>query len=141
MNNFLERRSAATFPGIFGTLFEEAARGFEASGFPALNITEHKDRLQLEMAVPGFKKEEIRVKADENRFLRIEGDQEKNDPEEAMVYRKQEFSLRNFSRSFRLGKDLNADEISAACENGILRITIPKIKAEHERSVRHIPLQ
>ena len=141
MNNFLERRSAATYPGIIGSLFEEAVRGIDNPGFPALNIAEQKDLLRLELAIPGFNKEEIRLKVDENRYLRIEGEKLKNDPEENVLYRKQEFGLRNFARSYRLGKSLNTDEISAAYENGILKISIPKVREEQDRGVHHIHLQ
>ena len=139
--NYLSFYHNSRIPALMQQMLEEPVSGSKNGTAVPVNICEQRDFLEIELAVPGFGKEEISIQVDENRSLRISGKPaERQSPSEA-VFRKKEFTVRAFTKNYRLGKGLNAEEISADFENGILRISIPKIKAEQEQLVRHIPLQ
>lgn len=93
--------------------------------FPAVNIVETKDDYQLEFNVPGRKKEDFKITVDKN-ILTISFEKNEEHKEENKQYIKKEFVTQSFKRSFTLDEKINADEINAKYENGILLLTLPK---------------
>jgi HSP20 family protein len=95
---------------------------------PATNITEDKDAFHLEMAVPGFSKDDFKINLEKN-ILTVSSameQEEKKDENTQMDYRMREFGRRNFCRSFNLSEEINKEEIRAEYVNGILKIMLPK---------------
>jgi HSP20 family protein len=94
---------------------------------PAVNIVESPENFRLEVAAPGLAKENFEVKV-ENELLTISAQKEVS-KEENGKYTRREFGYFGFKRSFVLPDTVNADEIAATYENGILNVTLAK-KAE-----------
>jgi len=91
---------------------------------PAINIIENEDIYSIELAAPGLKKEDFSIEFD-NGKLTISA--KKQEEENTKNYTKREFNYAEFSRSFVVPKQKVDDgKISAAYENGILNITLPK---------------
>ncbi len=93
---------------------------------PAANVREEKDAFLIDVAAPGMKREDFKVEID-NGVLMISAKAEEHKEEKTDEYRRQEFSYRNFRRSFWLPDNVNAEMISAQYENGLLRLRMPKI--------------
>lgn len=114
----------------FSNLFN---RYFEGEFAPsvsqkAANIKESEDAFEIDMMVPGYKKEQINIELDDN-LLTISADIEAKNEEEGW---RKEFVLDSFSRSFQLPKIVNMEGITAEQNDGILRILIPKLKEEQK---------
>lgn len=92
---------------------------------PAVNVKEEKDAFMIEVAAPGMKKEDFKVEM-ENGVLMISATTEEKKEDKTSDYRRQEFSYRNFKRSFWLPENITPDKISAQYENGLLKLTLPK---------------
>ncbi len=92
---------------------------------PAVNIRETNDSFVLEVAVPGFGKEDFNVNV-ENDLLTISGNKETKSEQEESGYTRKEFSYNSFSRSFTLPESVNAENINGNYSNGILTVTLPK---------------
>jgi HSP20 family protein len=95
---------------------------------PATNVTETEQAYQLEMAVPGFNKEDFRINLEKD-VLTISSETEKKEQTEEnpdQNFRMREFARRNFCRSFSLTESIDKDSIKAEYTNGILMITLPK---------------
>jgi len=95
---------------------------------PATNITETDQAFKLEMAVPGYSKEDFRINLEKdvlNISVEITNKETEEQKDEA-AYRMREFGRRNFCRSFNLGDSINKDEIKAEYLNGILTVSLPK---------------
>ncbi len=139
--NHLSFYHNSRIPSILQRILEEPlVSGEKESGVP-VNIYEKQDFLEIELAIPGLGKGDISIQVDENRSLRISGKPAEKQSSSEAVLRKKEFSVRGFTKNYRLGKGLNAEEISAAFENGVLRISIPKIQAEQKQLLRQILVQ
>jgi len=108
------------FPATFGRNLRE-----DVFSFPPVNIIEKNDAYHLEVAVPGWQKENFNVKLDGNLLTISAEKKEKVKDETAKVVRK-EFSSRSFKRSFTLDEKIEAANISAKYENGILKVELPK---------------
>ena len=89
------------------------------------NESTHKDVL-LEAEVPGLTKDDVSVEVKDN-ILAVSGERKVKRDDDA-VYVRKELKRSSFKRSFSLGDNLDSERISAEFENGILTITIPKIK-------------
>ncbi|WP_211356885.1 Hsp20/alpha crystallin family protein [Phaeodactylibacter luteus] len=105
---------------------------------PAINVLEDKAQFTIEVAAPGFNKEDFDIQADKGR-LTIKGEHSaKEEVKEEKIMRR-EFSFSSFSRSFQLPENIEASQIAAKYENGVLRIALPKV-AKEEAAVKKIEI-
>ncbi|GAB3560463.1 Hsp20/alpha crystallin family protein [Spirosoma fluminis] len=104
---------------------------------PAVNVKETETAFQLELAAPGLKKEDVKVNVEHNKLTIAYKHEEKAD-ETTEKYTRHEFSYNAFERSFRLPKNVNADQITAAYVDGILTVELPKIEVKEEKLVKEI---
>ena len=93
---------------------------------PAVNVKEDADGFTLAVAAPGYAKEEIEVKVDEN-VLTISSDKNEETMEkEGEKFTRKEFKYASFKRTFTLPETADTTKIAANYENGILNVAIPK---------------
>ncbi|XP_024536809.1 16.9 kDa class I heat shock protein 1 [Selaginella moellendorffii] len=105
---------------------------------------ETADHHILQIDLPGVKKDRLHLKVEGNRMLVICGEKhrDKPDKEKGEKARFYERFGGEFSRSFRMPKDAKIDEITATMEDGVLTVTIAKIKsAEQKPDVKNINIQ
>lgn len=93
--------------------------------FPAVNIVETNDAYELEFNVTGRKKEDFKITIDKN-ILTVSFEKNEEHKEENKRFIKREFVTQSFKRSFTLDEKINAGDINAKYENGILFLTLPK---------------
>lgn len=97
----------------------------QAVAWPAANVVESATNFELQLAVPGWQKEDFEIKV-ENKILSISAKNESTVPAEGTQTRHREFQRKAFSRSFSLPKVVNTDLIGAKYEQGVLVVTLPK---------------
>jgi HSP20 family protein len=114
--------------------------GIDSDGMtvPAVNVSDHDDNYELHLAAPGMKKEDFQVNINENVLvIRAERKAERKDDESA--YTRREFRYHSFERRFTLPEDINHEKIKARYEDGILKVSLPKMPVlEAEREVKKI---
>lgn len=95
---------------------------------PAVNISESEKQYSLEVVAPGFKKEDFRLKVDDD-VLSISAEA-KSETGKANApgkdYTRREYSYSSFTRSFRLPDNVKDDHIKASYREGVLHIDLPK---------------
>lgn len=92
---------------------------------PAVNIKDNTENFELELAVPGMKKEDFSVEID-NDVLTISSEVHTENEENKDNYTRKEFSFTSFKRAFTLPETVDGAKIDAKYEDGILRLTLPK---------------
>ena len=106
--------------------FEKLYAPFQNEGFvPSANIRENEKNFEIELAVPGMKKDDFKINL-ENNVLTISSEMEEEQKEENKNFTRREFTYGSFSRSFTLPKIVETEQIKASYENGILHIQLPK---------------
>lgn len=96
--------------------------------YPKVDITEFDDRIEIVAAVTGLKKEDISVEFKPG-VLVIKGNKNvKNEEKRGGKVLIKELKHSSFQRSFGLTSDLDIDSSDAKFDNGVLTITIKKIK-------------
>jgi HSP20 family protein len=113
----------------------------QSSGVPAVNIRETKDEYAIEVAAPGMKKEDFRLKV-ENDVLTIssENQSEKEEKDDKGQYTRREFSYQSFQRSFTLPNTVQGDKIEATYTDGVLHIKLPKKEEAKQKPPREIKI-
>ena len=97
-----------------------------ALNVPAMNVKEEREFFMIDLAVPGMKREDFNIEIDRG-VLMISASTEEKKEEKTEEYKRQEFSFRNFKRSFWLPENINMDQIVATYENGLLKLKLPKM--------------
>lgn len=127
----LLKSNSNLFPSVFSDFFEmdkflDNLPGWDRdSWLPATNIKEGEKEYEIELAVPGMKKEDIKVEVEEG-LLTVSGSSEEEKKEEKDNYLRREYESSSFVRSFSLPEDANEDKISSRYEEGILKIHVDK---------------
>lgn len=106
---------------------------------PAVNIAETDGDFQIELAVPGMKKEDFKISIDKN-VLSISSEKKNENVQEGKKFSKREFSYASFTRSFNLPETIDQSKVDAAYSDGILKLTVAK-KEEAKVQSREIAVQ
>ena len=110
------------FPDIDRKLY-----GKHAARVMKTDVHEHEDGYELDIDLPGFKKEEINLSL-ENGYLSVSAakalDNDHKDKKGKLI--RQERYAGSMQRSFYVGDIITEDEIKAKFENGVLKLSIPK---------------
>ncbi len=105
---------------------------------PAANIRESNESYWVEMAVPGYDRNDIRIELDQKRLTisaEVKGDERENG------YTRREFGTGSFTRRFLLPAAADTEKIGASYENGVLSVKIPKRDEAIPRPPRQIDIQ
>ena len=95
------------------------------SNIPAANIIEADDHFDIQLAVPGKKKNDFKIELEEG-ILTISSKIERNSTEEDNSFTRKEFGYSSFKRLFNIPETVSTDRISANYKEGILTVSLPK---------------
>ena len=135
---FVKRKTSRTFlDDIFSNLNEVIGSDF-VNNRPAVNVIESKDAYTLSLAAPGLEKGDFDLNIDKN-LLTISVEKE-TETVEGEKYTRREFGYTKFTRSFRLPKTVETENIAGTYKNGILNVTLPKKEEAKELPPRKIEI-
>ena len=119
-------------PTSFSTLIDRffndslSPSGGSAYSFvPKVDIVETEKAYEIHLAVPRVNKDDFKIDLNENR-LTVSGERKFTKEKKENNFHVVENQYGNFSRAFTLPENVDAGKITAAYNNGILEITIPK---------------
>lgn len=100
---------------------------------PATDIHETDDGLMVVMEVPGVERKDIDINV-ENEVIRVEGriDTSKYDGLDPLYT---EYNVGHFARNFTLSNKIDQQKIGAQLEDGVLTLTLPKLKEAQPRRI------
>ena len=127
-NSTLNDFVPTTFSNLIDRFFNESLsrQGGSAYSFvPRVDIVENEKSFELHVAVPGMNKEEFKIELNDN-FLTVSGERKFTKEKKENNFHSIETQYGSFSRSFALPENVDASNINAKYENGILEITVPK---------------
>jgi HSP20 family protein len=103
---------------------------------PAVNIFESDSDFKIEMMLPGFTKEDLKINFHEE-LLTIKVDNKEVEGQKSEEYKfvRREFDVYNFEKQFKVPQSVNTAAIDARFENGILNIVLPKKEEVLEKAV------
>jgi len=105
---------------------------------PSVNIIENAKGYDIELAAPGLKKNDFKVKL-ESGMLTISAEKREEKEEKTRNYTRQEFRYNTFTRSFTLPENVKEDDVRARYEDGVLKLHIAK-KVVEAVKVKEVPI-
>ena len=115
--------------------------GKHAQNMMKTDIRETNGSYELDVDLPGFKKDEIKMEL-ENGYLTISAakglDKDETDKETGKYIRRERYAG-NLSRSFYIG-DVKQEDVKAAFKNGILSISVPKEDKKAKEEKKYITI-
>lgn len=116
------------FPSLINEFFnDDFGMNFlnRSHSVPSVNSLENNDSFEIDLAVPGMKKEDFTIELND-KVLVISSETSNTMENDKM--RLNEFNFSSFQRSFRVPDSVDHDKIKANYKNGILKIKLPKRK-------------
>lgn len=107
---------------------------------PPANLKQENELLVLELAIPGYHKDEISIRVRDN-LLIVEGRKKTARRETQSTYILKEFDWDSFERRFELAHNIGHERIEAHYENGILQLTFIDVPAEMEQSYQTVEVK
>ncbi|MFD2146902.1 Hsp20/alpha crystallin family protein [Mucilaginibacter antarcticus] len=134
-----EQKNNPFFNDVYSLLNDSFLSEKAASRVPAANIFENDNQFDVELAIPGLNKEDIKISLDKS-VLSVSADKKAETADENKKITKREFSFNAFSRSFTLPESADQTKIEADYTAGILKLTIAK-KEEAKFQTREIAVK
>lgn len=138
--NLIRFNHRPSFSNLMGEFQKNVYNQMEedSGDIPAVNILDNKDNFLMELAAPGMKKGDFKIKLD-NHLLTISSEKKEEKEEHDKNYTRKEFVFNSFSRSFTLPKTVVFDKIKADYKDGVLIVNLPK-KEEEAKLSREIKI-
>jgi HSP20 family protein len=153
MANIMKKENGSS-PASFGSVVDQIfqnnlSRFFDDSfwGFNGINsrsqvpvnIRETDNSYEIEMVAPGIQKDKLNIQMSNDMLtVSYENTEEKNGSKDDYIQR--EYRYQAFSRSFRLNDAVDAGNVTAKYEDGILRLMLPKTE-KAKKITRTIAIQ
>ena len=114
---------------LFRDSFGDNQDALTTSSFsPAVDVYEDEHTVNLKIEVPGVDERNLDIRV-ENNTLTVHGERKFEKEEKEENFRRVERQYGSFTRSFTLPQAVDAENVSANYDKGVLKITLPK-KAE-----------
>ncbi|HEX9998767.1 MAG TPA: Hsp20/alpha crystallin family protein [Abditibacterium sp.] len=130
--NPLLSRDVHDLRGRMNRLSEESA---ETRSFrPAVDVAEDAHEIVLQVELPGIRKEDIDIQLTGD-TLRLSGERKREQEARGEYFHRVERSYGAFARTFQIETPIDAAKVSAAYEEGVLTLRLPKQEAVKPRQI------
>lgn len=129
----------------FDRLFEDFDRplgvapfrgGAEAGWAPAVDVFEDDKEIVLTADLPDMDQKDLDIHVEDN-HLTIKGERKFENEEKKDQYHRIERRYGSFQRTFALPDTVDADNIGAKYDKGVLKVTLPKLdKPKNARTIQ-----
>jgi len=111
---------------FFGkNFFENFSNENVKSTLPTANITENENDFQIELAAPGYGKDNFSIQVNQN-VLSIKAEIKKDEESNQKQFARKEHYYASFERQFTLPETIKSGEIEASYKHGMLKVILPK---------------
>ncbi len=124
-HNQLENQSPATFSAVLDRLFSESIGATLRQFNPAVDIAEDEKAYEIQLALPGMKKSEIKIDLVDRR-LTVSGERKREEKKEGKNFHSVETQYGSFKKSFYVPEDVMEESVEARYEDGLLSLVLPK---------------
>ena len=125
----------------FGNV-EKKLYGRHAANVMKTDVHEHDEGYELDIDLPGFKKDEIKLSL-ESGYLSVSAakslDKDKKNIKGRVI--RQERYAGSMQRSFYVGEEVTETDIKAKFEDGVLKLSIPKKEPEKIETAKTIAIE
>ena len=129
-------------PSVFGGK-NDPLYGKHAKNVMKTDVRETDNSYELDIDLPGFKKEDVSLKLDSG-YLTISAakglEKDEKEKKDGKYIRRERYEGQ-CSRSFYVGDGIQAKDVNAKFEDGILRLQLPKNEAKKLENNKYIAIE
>lgn len=119
----LQGRMNRLFNDQFGTIARDES--LTGAFVPPVDVYEDENSIQVRMEVPGIEEKDIDIRL-ENQVLTVRGERNFSKEEKEENFHRIERRYGSFTRSFTLPATVNAEDVTADYDKGVLKIRLAK---------------
>ncbi|GAC1319000.1 MAG: Hsp20/alpha crystallin family protein [Thermoleophilaceae bacterium] len=119
------------FTRLFNTLFDQEG---SQRWMPPMDLVEAEDHFLLKADLPGLAESDVNIEVNDN-ALTVSGERRAEHDQRERGWYRLERQFGKFSRSLTLPEGIDADSVTAAFENGVLEVRIPKPEQRKPRRI------
>ena len=112
----------------------DLAAPFEGK-MPRVDIVDHDEEIVVKAELPGVDKKDLDVSVTEN-TVTIKGSTSQEEKQEKGDYFRSEISRGSYARTLTLPSEVAADKAKAKFKDGVLELTLPKLKKAKRHSIK-----
>ena len=131
--NFLQRSWMSPF-SFERPMWRESEMPFKGK-VPSMDVIDQDENVLVRAEVPGVDKKDLDISVTEN-TVTLKGKSCHEEKEEKGDYYRCEISRDAFSRTVNLPHEVDADKAKAAFKDGLLELTLPKVKKANRHTVQ-----
>ena len=135
--NLKQRTRSTRLPDLwseFDRFFPQFAQLSRAGAYPRLNLSSTEDDAFLTVEVPGLSESDLDLSV-QGDLLTLRGVVGAANQEEGQTYLRRERAHGRFHRQIQLPYEIDADNIDAQLDNGILRVRLPRAESDRPRKI------
>jgi len=102
---------------------------------PLADVVETQDAYVVEVELPGLGRDDVVVQAQGDELV-VRGERRPSTASRPEAFHRLERRYGPFARGFRFSEEVDPDRITAAFEDGLLQLTVPKARARETGRVR-----
>lgn len=136
-NNQAVAKNFFSFSDLVDNFFGNEGYCDDYKAIPEANIFEDENKYQIELAVPGLEKTDIKVEIDKN-ILKIHHKSSEKKENENHTYSRREFRYNEFTRTFIIPESVDDSKMKAKYQNGILVLELAKKQKSKVEQIREI---
>jgi HSP20 family protein len=121
-------------------LHTQQASGQTTAWAPTLDISERKDAYLVTVELPGLKPEDLDITMEDG-LLTIQGERQFTSESSEQQFHRVERRYGAFRRSITLPAQVQAEQIEASFDNGVLQIVVPKMEEAKPKRIQVRPGQ
>ncbi|MFT5595977.1 MAG: HSP20 family protein [Flammeovirgaceae bacterium] len=143
----IKRKENGLFPpsdSLWGDLFIKGpfTKGLElGTSIPAVNIKEAENSFDVEVALPGFNKDDIKITVENNVLTISSKKEEEKEEKDGDKITRREFNYSSFNRSFQIPDNVDDKNIEAAYKDDLLKLILPKSEPSKVESKKQIEIK
>jgi HSP20 family protein len=130
----LERRISRLFNDALSTLDWPYRESAGAAWVPPVDILEEADSIRIMTELPGVRPDDVKISVEGN-VLTVSGIKQQTAEERTERVHRYERTYGQFERTFTLPASVDAGEIKATYEHGVLTLTLPKVEKARPRQI------
>jgi HSP20 family protein len=121
---------------LFDRFFDrgDGAQSPSAVWSPRTDLSETDDAYRIRLDLPGMSRDDIHINL-QNSSLTVRGERASDQTAEGEDYVRVERAFGTFHRTFTLPDAVDADNIEATYDSGVLTITVPKTEESTRRQI------
>ena len=140
MQSYKQRNKNIWLPNLLDDVFNHNFVPAASINMPAVNIVEFENRFEIDLAIPGKKKEDFTLEIEEDVLIINFNEKKDSTEEEQGKFTRKEFNYSSFRRTFAIPENVEQDDIKVSYVDGILKFELPKRIEEPQKEKRSLSI-